>query len=226
MIIGDYLEIPEPIEEFMPPKRPVKAPGGGPLTRRIVDLWNGYGGAIGSESDKRGLAVGLALSVFAVETSGLAFEKKRCVIRVEKAVFAQYLPVNRVVMPIIQNGNQDESWGSLAAAARINLEGALLSTSWGLPQIMGFNAVSIGYDNVRLFVHAMCARASTQVEDFFKFLEVNRLVEVAKARDWQAFAKKYNGPGNVPVYRNLLFQAAAEVDRLEAGGLTWGHGAG
>lgn len=71
---------------------------------------------------------------------------------------------------------------------------ALMSTSWGLFQIMGFNYASLGYESIDSFVRAMYRSEYEQLLAFIRFIQVNHLAKYLQARSWAEFAKRYNGP--------------------------------
>ncbi|GAA3511872.1 N-acetylmuramidase family protein [Aquimarina addita] len=72
---------------------------------------------------------------------------------------------------------------------------AYASASWGSFQIMGFHYKSLGYDSIDSFVSDMYEDEGKHLDAFGKFLEVNNLIRHLKNKDWEAFAKGYNGPG-------------------------------
>lgn len=86
-------------------------------------------------------------------------------------------------------------WDRLTLARSFNDGAALDATSWGLFQVMGFNAKGLGYPSVQSFVRAMEASEGDQLEAFCRFvLNDPRLVRALKQRDWVTFARIYNGP--------------------------------
>ncbi|WP_281632513.1 N-acetylmuramidase family protein [Flavobacterium luteolum] len=68
------------------------------------------------------------------------------------------------------------------------------SASWGLFQIMGFNAVSIGYSSVDEYVEKMNKNEGEHLKAFGLFLEKNNLIGLLRNKNWGSFALKYNGP--------------------------------
>lgn len=70
---------------------------------------------------------------------------------------------------------------------------ALQSASWGLFQIMGFHAKSLGYSDVVQFVEANYRSEGEQLDAFVRFIEVNKLDEFLRKKDWAGFAYRYNG---------------------------------
>ncbi len=79
-------------------------------------------------------------------------------------------------------------------------DAALRATSWGGPQIMGFNAAAAGFSDAAGMVAAMSDREIAHLDAFLAFVVSKRLVAALRARDWRAFAKVYNGSGQVAFY--------------------------
>lgn len=85
----------------------------------------------------------------------------------------------------------------LHRACLINEDSALMSTSWGLGQVMGFNHKTCGYDDVHSFVEAMKSGVDAQVRAFLAYIENSGLWEYLQGDEanYEAFARGYNGPG-------------------------------
>lgn len=111
------------------------------------------------------------------------------------------------------------------AAFRIDAEAANRASSWGAPQIMGFNCKDAGYRNATAMKQAF-ANPAEQVAAFTRFIIAQGLDGAIRAHDWLAFATKYNGPGQAPsyaakletAYRKRSGKASAEVLRRGAHG--------
>ena len=86
-----------------------------------------------------------------------------------------------------------------AAYAR-NPEDAMRATSWGGPQIMGFNAKAAGYASAGAMVEAMAASEAEQIAAFVSLIKSWGLDSALRAHDWRTFAARYNGNANVKVY--------------------------
>ena len=69
------------------------------------------------------------------------------------------------------------------------------STSWGRYQIMGQNSKLAGFGDVVKFVEAMKSGEEAQNKAFFAFLSATNIIKHLKSKNWEAFAKAYNGPG-------------------------------
>jgi hypothetical protein len=85
---------------------------------------------------------------------------------------------------------------ALALCRRSGLgdELALNSASWGLGQIMGFNARSAGFSDASAMVTAMSASEGAQLTAMAGFMKSEGLDGRLKTRDWTGFARRYNGP--------------------------------
>lgn len=73
-------------------------------------------------------------------------------------------------------------------------DAAYVSASYGSFQIMGFHFQSLGYPSVDSFVAHMYTHEKAHLEAFGKFLKVNNLIEHLQSKNWDAFARGYNGP--------------------------------
>jgi hypothetical protein len=214
--LGD-LVLPPASRAESPPPGPVLS-GRTPRERLVAALWNRYGAAIGPQARALNLPVGAALAVFAVE-SGTAYDADSglVIIRFEPHIFLRKTG-SRVPG---RRGGQAREWQNLERAYRISPEAALLSASYGLPQLMGFNWPVTRHPGVAAMVLAFQDSCVEQVAGFFGFVEHNALTNHIRRRDWEGFTRRYNGPGNVAVYANRLRRALIAVHSLEAAGADW-----
>ena len=60
---------------------------------------------------------------------------------------------------------------------------------------MGFNWQLCGYKSLQEFINAMYHSEQKQLDAFCNFLKSRGLVDELRRRDWEGFAKGYNGPG-------------------------------
>lgn len=81
----------------------------------------------------------------------------------------------------------------LIRAMALDEPAALESTSWGLGQVMGFNATDAGYAGVREMVEAMCDSEDAQFGAMIGFVKANNLSGYLQRGDWADFAFRYNG---------------------------------
>lgn len=85
---------------------------------------------------------------------------------------------------------------TLARARAIDEEAANKSCSWGLGQVMGEHAVSLGYPSATAMVATMTGDVAAQVDVMARFIRKNQsLLRALKSLNWAAFARGYNGPG-------------------------------
>lgn len=83
----------------------------------------------------------------------------------------------------------------LLEAVALHRQAALESTSWGLGQILGYNAALAGYSDAEEMVAAFCEGEDQQLLGMARFLRSSRLDSALSRGDWTAFARGYNGPG-------------------------------
>ena len=80
-------------------------------------------------------------------------------------------------------------------AKQVDEECAMLSTSWGIGQVMGFNYKACGYSTVQSFVEKMHESEYYQLQAMCKFIVSNKAMYTALCEEnWAKFAKLYNGP--------------------------------
>jgi len=206
---------------FRPAAVPVSEPPGPPLVGRtpeeksVCNLWNRYGAAIYRQAQAYRLPVATALAVFLVE-SGTAYDLRSglVIIRFEPHIF-QRKAGQRVAY---SRGGQQHEWRNLTRAYDLDPEAALLSTSYGLPQLMGFNWQVTRHPSVKAMVLAFQDSCEEQVAGFFAFVEQNGLGRYILNADWRNFTRRYNGPGNVAVYSDRLRRALTVVNSLQEDG--------
>lgn len=87
------------------------------------------------------------------------------------------------------------SYDKLSKGSELHWEAAHNSCSWGLGQIMGFNATKIGYPTLKEFIDDMYESEAKQLKAMAMFLKANGLISKLKAKDWAGFARGYNGSG-------------------------------
>jgi hypothetical protein len=207
--------------EFRPAAVPVSEPPGPPLAgrtpeeRSVASLWNRYGAAIYRQAQANRLPVETALAVFCVE-SNLAYDPRTglVIIRFEPHIFRRKAGQEIA----FRRGGQPAEWRNLSQAFALDADAALLSTSYGLPQLMGFNWQVTRHPDVQAMVLAFQDSCEEQVAGFFNFVEQNSLNRYILNADWRGFTRRYNGPGNVDVYSGRLIRALKVVKTLKEDG--------
>src|SRR5437868_846771 len=99
-------------------------------------------------------------SLLTVETKGFGFQSdRRPKILFERHVFHKRTGgKHSAAHPDVSSptsggyGAEHEQYERLSKAMQLDRKAALESTSWGLPQIMGFNAVALGYASAEQMV--------------------------------------------------------------------------
>jgi hypothetical protein len=82
------------------------------------------------------------------------------------------------------------------AASRIDKQAAQLATSWGLPQMMGFNHKVCGYASVEDMVEAFRISEANQLAAMLKFISANpKMKNALRTKEWPVLAYYYNGAG-------------------------------
>lgn len=81
-----------------------------------------------------------------------------------------------------------------------NPEDAMRATSWGGPQIMGFNCQAAGFATARDMVEAMADDEAAQIDAFVALIKSWKLDGALRAHDWRRFTARYNGNANVVEY--------------------------
>lgn len=82
----------------------------------------------------------------------------------------------------------------LGAAVILNREAALMSTSWGKFQIMGFNYRAVHCEKLQDFINAVYRNEQTHLQLFVNFIKTKGLQHSLRALNFDEFAYVYNGP--------------------------------
>jgi peptidoglycan hydrolase-like protein with peptidoglycan-binding domain len=189
----------------------------GPLTRAIVQPFTDakylQSDAYQEAADLIGIEKAVVIAVTKVEAKQFGFLRTGFpVILFERHKFYSSLLKKRtraeVQKLVVSEGDicNPESGGYLGGVAEIkryskakaiDAEAAMLSTSWGLFQIMGFNFATAGYANVESYVADMFVSEHAQLKAFCNYIKNDKdgsLLKALKTKDWVAFAREYNGP--------------------------------
>lgn len=147
-------------------------------------------------------------AVMEVEARNSGFDsKKRPTILFEPHIFYKYVVKSRKSEAIklgVAYPHQgmkpyprtaDGVWKQFDIAYKIDPIAALMSTSWGLGQVMGFNYTSAGFNNVEAMVRTFMQSEGEQLLGMIKFIKANKLDTFLRSNNWTAFARGYNGKG-------------------------------
>ena len=132
-------------------------------------------------------------AVGTVESNNTPFTEGKPTVRFEKHVFKRELKKRDASKLPLADALSGTRIATVHKAMTIDEECALLATSWGIYQIMGFNYSVAGYRDVEDFVTAMNS-VKHQIEAFCMFIKGNGLIPVMNKLDFATFARRYNGP--------------------------------
>jgi len=157
---------------------------------------------LGIGCDKLSLKSAEVWTVLAVETLGSGFQSDRR----PKILFERHIFHNETKgafdqqAPDLSNPVQGgysrgaAEYTRLARAMQLDEPAALRSASWGIAQIMGFNATKAGFPDAATMVQAMVDSEDQQIAGLFAFLAADNLDGNLRNHDWARFAQGYNGP--------------------------------
>lgn len=90
--------------------------------------------------------------------------------------------------------NQVEEHKRFNAAVALDPVAALLSTSFGLFQVMGFNHARCGFADAADMLKAFAKGEPEQLDGFVEFVRFSGLADELQQKRWADFARHYNGP--------------------------------
>lgn len=151
-------------------------------------------------------------AVLAVETGGSGFDKSNR----PKALFERHFFYRHLIgdddklEKAVNAGLAYPKWGEkpypktsdgvyaeIAQAVEIDEEAALLSTSWGLGQIMGENYRLAQCKTVQEMVEEAKQGEANQFRHMTAYIKSTGLVDELQRLDWAGFARHYNGPAYI-----------------------------
>lgn len=163
-------------------------------------------------AEKIGCEVATLKAVATVESNGSGFQSDGTpTILFEPHIFWKQLKLNGINPEELLKKDPSLSdilypvWGSkpygkyslqsnrLERASKINREAALMSTSYGLFQIMGFNWNLCGVSSLQDFINAMYKNEDSHLDMFDDYIVNSGLDDELKNKDWKGFARGYNG---------------------------------
>lgn len=176
-------------------------------------------------ANRDGLPPSMLLAFFEVESLGEGFQMDgRCVILFEGHKFYEYVSKRLGVKTAVEwskkyptlcypkattqfyKGGNGE-WGRLEQARTLDATSALLGTSWGLFQLMGFNYAYGGFPDVQTMVEMHMQSEHHQLAAIVNFInkvqvnpqtahryKVDSLRQAVMTKNYEATAAIYNGP--------------------------------
>jgi hypothetical protein len=158
-----------------------------------------------------GVETAVLLAFLEVEAAGRGFDNKaRPKMLRETHIFYRKLGAGAKRDQAVAKGLATKAWTKnygrdsypdLAEMMKIDARAALLSCSWGLPQIMGFNHAAAGFTGVEQMVEAMKQGEREQLLAFSQLLKSWKMAPMLTGKDftqadsWKQAAQKYNGAG-------------------------------
>ncbi len=155
---------------------------------------------------KHGIEERALKAVVQVEAAGKAFHSTGALVCLYEPHIAYRYSSGRIRDALVAAGLAYSKWKRNYPAtsyARIDkctaiagAEVAALATSWGAPQMMGFNHKVCGYPTAVQMVKAFAASEAAQIEGMIAFIKASpKMWAALKAHDWAGFAERYNGSG-------------------------------
>lgn len=143
------------------------------------------------------------LAFIEVESGGRGFgDTGKLILQFESLVFSKATGIPRSTLNQYKWDEntvdvQSKEWEAFNEAFSINPEEAMKSTSWGLPQIMGFNHKQAGYASVGDMLDDFKRGELQQVMALIRFIEgSSKLYKAIMAADYENMANYYNGFGH------------------------------
>lgn len=216
-------------------------PGFSGAELQVANLWNKNGGVFNDLATELKLEPAVVLAVTLIETGGGGFDLEgRMIIRFENHIlwnqwgaqnpdlYNQHFTFNSERRwtehqwrpspdgewrPV--HGTQDTEWEVFEFARSLDRTAAMESISMGGPQVMGFNYASMGYDTVEDMFIDFNSGERAQLVSLFKFIQTRPTAMVAlQNKDFVAFARVYNGPGQADLYGDLIQKAYDTFNQL------------
>lgn len=114
-----------------------------------------------------------------------------------------------------KGGYPADSYPRLIKAMKINATLALMSCSWGLFQIMGFNHEAAGYASPEDMVRDFMDDEDNHVEAAVRFMISKKLDDDLRAHRWDVIERLYNGGGYGGAYARKMEKAFAKWRKIK-----------
>ncbi|MGD9815125.1 MAG: N-acetylmuramidase family protein [Hyphomonadaceae bacterium] len=159
-------------------------------------------------------------AVIKVESAGPGFSDNRPLISFEPFVFSQstggrydasHPAISKSSSRAYLGGSQASRWARLAEAYALDPAAALGATSWGAFQLPGRYYPDAGYDSVYAFVTDHARSEARQLAAFEAYITRRGLADELRVRDWDGFARAYEGEAGAGQYSAALARAFASL---------------
>lgn len=214
-----------------------------PHERLLERTWNSFGGLLEKLSRKLSIDPAMATAVLCVESSGKGLGSDgRMIIRFENHVFWRYWGKSNTEefqnhfafdekkpwrghrfrdsteerWKSVHGKGQAKEWEVFEFARSRHPRFSMYSISMGMPQIMGFNHRRIGYKSVGQMFASFKRGEAYHIIGLFDFVATGEsdLLSVLRKKDFLAFAREYNGPGQAERYAELIEGYAKSFEEL------------
>ncbi|MFK7943175.1 MAG: N-acetylmuramidase domain-containing protein [Paracoccaceae bacterium] len=177
-------------------------------------------------AEEKGIEPEALIAVTEVESGGRAYttvnDKRLPLILFEYHVFYRCLPPELRAEAVKRNlarkrwgdlpykKGQPARYSQLERAKEIHEDAAYAACSWGIGQVLGENAEWLGYGSAKALAEEAMSSVAGQVRVMVRFVEKAGLMDELARHDWRGFARRYNGPGQVDKYSELMARAYAK----------------
>jgi hypothetical protein len=118
---------------------------------------------------------------------------------------------------IVPYRSRTAQYKKLQRAKQIDEEAAMMATSWGRFQIMGFQYRACGYQSVEKFTNAVTSDKKVELQAFVHLLKSLQLGDELQRRDWAGFVRGYNGPTATQNQKYVKAMQAAYLKHSKSG---------
>lgn len=167
-------------------------------------------GQVADLACKNGVEYATLKAIIEVESGGIGFSETtgKIIIQFEPHWFQKYTGIR------ILNGvdNQVKEWEAFNKAFKIDPDAAMMSTSVGMMQVMGFHYKLLGFKSVgEMWDYAKVSEVN-QVDLAIRFIKSNpKLYKAVNNNDFETVAYYYNGE----LYKKFKYDTRLETARAK-----------
>ncbi|HEX8902990.1 N-acetylmuramidase domain-containing protein [Vitreimonas sp.] len=171
---------------------------------------------IAASAQRLGVEVNVLKAVIKVESAGPGFADNKPLLSFEPFWFSQATAgrfdasnpgVSQASNRAYLGGTQASRWSKLSEAFALDAEAALGAASWGAFQLPGRYFADAGYSDVFSFVRDMAHSEARQLAAFEAYISRKGLADELQRRDWDTFARAYEGENGAGQYSSALARA-------------------
>ncbi|UPT64970.1 MAG: N-acetylmuramidase family protein [Hyphomonadaceae bacterium JAD_PAG50586_4] len=175
---------------------------------------------IAASAQRLGIEVNVLKAVIKVESAGPGFADNKPLLSFEPFWFSQATAgrfdasnpgVSQASNRAYLGGAQASRWTKLNEAFGLDPEAALGAASWGAFQLPGRYYADAGYSDVFAFVRDMAQSEARQLAAFEAYISRKGLADELQRRDWDTFARAYEGENGAGQYSSALSRAYATL---------------